>query len=229
MAQQTVRNVMNGDPVSVTTRTPFKDVVGLMMATDVSAVPVLGRHGELVGVVTETDLLVKQGLQPDPGQPRPVRRAYRARWAHATGACAGEVMTVRPVTVRPEATVSEAARLMVRHGCPFLPVVDQLGKLAGTVESRDLLRVFLRPDGEIREEVARELQAGGFAASPDDLTVDVDDGVVTVTGQVRGKSMLPLALATIRAVGGVVDVEGQLRYAIDDTRVPAQPGSAPRA
>jgi hypothetical protein len=56
---------------------------------------------------------------------------------------------------------------------------------------------------------------------------DVAGGVVTVAGEVRCKSMLPPVLATIRAVAGVVDVEGHLRYAVDDTRVPAKPGSVP--
>lgn len=45
--------------------------------------------------------------------------------------------------------------------------------------------------------------------------------MVAVSGQLRRKSMLPLALAVIRGVDGVVDVEGKLTYATDDTRVTA--------
>jgi CBS-domain-containing membrane protein len=66
VAQQTVRDVMNSNPVTVTTRTSSKDLVGLMIGKDLSAVLVLGRHGEIVGLVTETNLLMKQGLQPGP-------------------------------------------------------------------------------------------------------------------------------------------------------------------
>ena len=146
MAQQTVRDVMKSNPVTVTTRTSFKDLVGLMIGKGLSAVLVLGRHGETVGLVTETDLLRKQGLQPGP---------------------------------------------------------------------------------EIRGNITRELRAGSFTASPDEVMADVAGGVVTIAGEVRCKSMLPLVLATIRAVAGVVDVEGHLRYAVDDTRVPAKPGSVP--
>ena len=223
MTRKTVLDVMRADVVTVTTRTPFKDLVGLMAGKGISAVPVLGRHGEVVGVVTETDLLKKQSLQQDPASPRPMRRAYRARWSRASGDCAGEVMTTHPVTVRPEATVAEAARLIDRCHCGCLPVVDEAGKLAGTVASRDLLRVFLRPDSEIRDEIMREILVGCFAANPAKVTLDVADGVVVVSGEIERKSMLPLVLAMIRAVDGVVDAEGRLDYAIDDTRPAISP------
>jgi CBS domain-containing protein len=223
VTHQRVLDVMRADAVTVTTRTPFKDLVGLMVGKGMDAVPVLGRHGEVVGVVTETDLLKKQSLQQDPAAPRPIRRAYRARWSRACGDCAGEVMTTHPVTVRPGATVAETARLMDRYHCGCLSVVDEAGKLAGTVTSRDLLRVFLRPDDEIRDEIMKEILAGGFAANPDQLTVDVADGVVTVSGEIERKSMLPLVLPMIRAVDGVVDAEGQLSYTVDDTRPPVGP------
>lgn len=217
MTNLTVRDMMDPNPVTVTTRTPFKELAALLTEEEPGAVPVLGRHGELVGMVTEADLLKKQGLLPDPVSPRPVRRVYRARWSRATGACAGEVMTTRPPTIRPEATITEAARLMDRTHCVCLPVTGESGELAGTITARDLLRVFLRPDHRIAEDVRREIRARGFAAAPGSVTADVAGGVVIVSGQVRRKSMLPLLTAVIRGVDGVVDVEGQLTYAIDDT------------
>lgn len=217
MTRLTVRDVMNPDPVTVTTRTSFKDLVALLAEKGLSAVPVLSRRGEVAGMVTEADLLRKQGFQHSAGSPRPVRRTYRARWSRATGDCAGEVMTTHPVTIRPEATIAEAARLMDRQHCACLPVTLPSGKLAGTVTARDLLRVFLRPDSQIMEDVTRELLAGRFAAAPGSVIADVTDGVVTVSGLVQRKSMLPVVLAVIRGVDGVVDVEGQLTCAIDDT------------
>jgi hypothetical protein len=49
----------------------------------------------------------------------------------------------------------------------------------------------------------------------------VTDGVVRLTGELGRKSMLSLVLPLTRAVDGVIDVEGQLSYAVDDTRLPA--------
>jgi CBS-domain-containing membrane protein len=214
----TVRDVMDADPVTVTTRTSFKELVALLAREGLSAVPVLSRNGEVAGIVTEADLLKKQGFHATPGSPQAVRRVYRARWSRATGACAGEVMSTRPVTIRPEAAIAEAARLMDRQHCGCLPVTGPSGKLVGTVTARNLLRVFLRPDSEIMADASQEILARGFAVGQGSLIADVSDGVVTVSGQVQSKSMLPLVLAVIRGVDGVVDVEGQLTYAVDDTR-----------
>lgn len=220
MPKLTVRDVMDPNPVTVTTRTSFKDLAALLNEEERGAVPVV-RGGVVVGLVTEADLLKKQGLQGGPDSPRPVRRVYRARWSRATGAIAGEIMTTRPPVIRPEATVAEAARLMDRQHCACLPVIGPAGKLVGTVTTRDLLRVFLRPDSHIARDVGQEITARGFAAAPGSVTADVADGVVSLSGTVRCKSMLPVMSAVIRGVDGVVDVEGQLGYALDDTRIAA--------
>lgn len=224
MAKLTVRDLMDPNPATVTTRTPFKDLAALLTEEERGGVPVLDRHGKVVGVVAEADMLKKQGLQRAPDSPRPVRRVYRARWSRATGACAGEVMTTRPPVIGPDATVAEAARLMDRQHCVCLPVVGPSGKLAGVVTPRDLLRVFLRPDSKIAEDVGREILAGGFAAAPGSVTAEVANGIVTVSGTARSKSMLPAVATAIRGVDGVVDVEGQLGYAVDDTHPAAIAG-----
>jgi hypothetical protein len=52
------------------------------------------------------------------------------------------------------------------------------------------------------------------------IQVDVTDGVVRLTGELERKSMLALIQPAVRAVEGVIDVEAQLSYAIDDTRLP---------
>jgi hypothetical protein len=97
-----------------------------------------------------------------------------------------------------------------------------------TVRDVNLLgKQGLQPGPEVRDDVTRELRAGSFTASPDEMMADVPGGVVAVASEVRYKSTLPLVLAAIRAVARVVDVEGYLRYAVDDTRVPAKPGSMP--
>jgi len=223
MKHRTVRDVMTADVVTVTTSTRFKDLVSLLVGRRISGLPVLSSQGQVVGVVCETDLLVKEEFQRDPGT-RPVTRPHRrALRVKAAGDTAGEVMTTRPVTVRPDARVAEAARLMDRHHVGCLPVVDEDGGLAGTVSPRELLRVFLRPDGEIRAEIIDEVLVRYLGTNPALVSVDVTDGVVTLCGEVEYKSMLPLVLPVTRAVDGVVDVEGQLTYGIDDTRLPPVP------
>jgi BON domain len=88
------------------------------------------------------------------------------------------------------------------------------------VTARDLLRVFLRPDAAIKAEISRDILSGYLGASPALVQVDVTGGVVRLSGELERKSMLPAALRAVRAVDGVIDVDSQLGYAVDDIRLP---------
>jgi len=222
MRHCTVATVMTNRVVTVTTEEPFKNLARLFVDQRISTLPVTGRDGRLAGVVSESDLLQKAERQADPGgrRPRPGRRAARAK---AAADRASEVMTTRVVTVPPDATVAEAARLMDRRNVTSLPVVDEDGRLRGIVTPRDLLRVFLRPDAEIRDDIYDEVIGQSLGTNPVLVDVDVRNGMVTVTGEVERKSMIPLVLPLVRAVDGVVDAEAHLRYAIDDSRIPSGP------
>jgi CBS domain-containing protein len=209
---------MAADAVPATTSTAFKDLAETLVRKRVSGLPVLNRQGKVVGVVCAADLLMKEELQRDPGA-RTARLVHRpALRAKAAGDTAGDVMTDRPVTVRPDTTVAEAARLLDRHHASCLPVVEEDGTLAGTVDRRDLLRVFLRPDDDIRAEIIDEVLLRYLGTNPVLVRVDVTDGVVTLSGEVGTKSMLRLIFPAVRAIDGVVDVEGHLTYAVDDTK-----------
>jgi len=218
MKHRKVRDVMTR-AVTVTTSTRFKDLARMVAGRGIGALPVLGRHGAVVGVVSEADLLAKAEFQHDPGS-RPAVRHRRVLRAKAAGDTAGDVMTRHPVTVRPDATVAEAARLLSRHNVSGLPVVDENGALAGIVGPRDVLGVFLRPDREIRAEIIRDVLAGYLGTNPALVRVDVTGGLVTVAGEVERKSMLASVAPAVRAVDGVIGVRCQLSYAIDDTRIP---------
>lgn len=217
MRHHEVREVMAVNPATVTPATSLKYVADLLVRQKISAVPVLSFQGRFLGVVTETDLLRKEELQRDPDARHSIHLNYRARRDLATAETAGEIMRPAPVTVRPEATVAEAARLMDRHDVTFLPVTDESGKLLGVVGPRNLLQVFLRPDDEIQAEVIKDVLVGYLGTNPALVQVEVTDGVVRVAGEVERKSMLGLIRTAIRAVDGVIDVEGELGYAIDDT------------
>ena len=223
MPHYEVRDVMTADPVTVTPATSIKDLAGILVKQRIGALPVLTPLGRPVGLVTEGDLLRKEQLQRDPEGQHSMQLSYRARRAIATAETAGEIMTRRPATVRAGATTAEAARLMDRYQVRCLLVIDEGGKLLGVVTPRDLLRVFLRPDGDIRTEIIDDVLAGYLGTNPAMVQVDVADGVVRLTGEVERKSMLAFLLPAVRAVDGVVDVEGQLSYAIDDTRRPYRP------
>ncbi|WP_406382076.1 BON domain-containing protein [Streptomyces sp. NBC_01618] len=76
--------------------------------------------------------------------------------------------------------------------------------LEGVVSRSDLLKVFLRPDEEIDEEIRSSVVAELPPAERPEFSVL--DGVVTLKGPLRNRSLVPLLARAIRAVEGVVDV-----------------------
>jgi acetoin utilization protein AcuB len=90
-------------------------------------------NGRLLGVISDRDVL--KALSPFIGtlseQERDV--ATLARRAH-------RIMTARLITIAPEATVREAADLLVQHGISCLPVVAPDGAVAGILTWKDILR-----------------------------------------------------------------------------------------
>jgi len=130
------------------------------------------------------------------------------------GQAAGELMTAPPVTIRPDAALSAAARVMTTRHVTSLPVTGADRELIGIVSRRDLLSVFLRPDGEITGDVGHVLDQLPLG-DPADITMTVRHGVVTLTGVImplpgQHEDLVRAAIRQIRDVDGVVDVVNRL-------------------
>ncbi|WP_405539736.1 CBS domain-containing protein [Streptomyces sp. NBC_00075] len=219
-----VSDVMTRTVVALRTGAAFKDIARTMRRWKVSALPVLDGDRRVVGVVSEADLLPKEMFR-DGDPDRYARSRGRSDLAKADAVAAADLMTAPAVTVHADATVARAARIMARHNLKRLPVVDDEGVLQGIVSRTDLLKVFLRQDAEIADEVRREVVAHFRTASGDPVRVAVRDGVVTLTGRVRDTSLVPVLTRLVRAVEGVVDVDcalsGPLRDPDTDPSLPA--------
>ena len=129
---------------------------------------------------------------------------------------AADLMSSPPVTVRLGTTVAEAARLAAGESVERLPVVDDRGRLVGAISCGDLLKVFLRPDEEILREVAEAIQPGTWS-NPMILDVAITNGVVSLRGQVQRRSSIALLVRAAEDVEGVVRVECELGWDMDDT------------
>ncbi|MGW5342714.1 CBS domain-containing protein [Streptomyces sp. NPDC004050] len=203
-----VADLMTDEVVSVAPDTAIKDVAKLLAQYDISGVPVLNDGDHVVGVVSQTDLLAGGARLPSPdplGGGAPVKPP-----------AAGDIMSAPAVTVRAEETAADAARLMTRRGIERLPVVDVEDRLVGIVTRRDLLRLFLRPDAEIRRRVDDVLRdVAGVSA--DEVEVHVVDGIVTLDGRVRHQSQLPVLLGLVERLDGVVAVASRVTARSDDT------------
>ncbi|MEU5536180.1 CBS domain-containing protein [Streptomyces sp. NPDC020362] len=201
-----VNDVMTHRVVALRTGAAFKDIVKTMRQWHVSALPVLDDAGHVVGVVSEADLLRKEEYRRG-DLDRYVQERHPADLHKADAVTAGGLMTAPAVTVTPRATLAHAARLMARTKVKRLPVVDHDGALKGIVSRSDLLKVFLRTDEDIAEEVRREVVLRVFGTHAQAVCIEVRDGVVTLRGRVRDTALVPLATLLARAVEGVVDVQ----------------------
>ncbi|MFM9632661.1 MULTISPECIES: CBS domain-containing protein [Streptomyces] len=204
-SEYVVSDVMTRTVVALAAGATFKDIVRTIETQRISALPVLDKRNRVIGVVSEGDLLRKEEFRNSASDRGP-RARPPAGLGKAQAVTASDLMTSPAVTVRPEATLAQAARVMARRGVKRLPVVDGDGVLKGIVSRSDLLRVFLRSDRDIAEEVRGEVVAGRFPDRIESVDVDVHEGVVTLTGRVRDSSLIPLAVRLVRSVEGVVDV-----------------------
>lgn len=224
MSHRKISSVMSTDVATVRANTTFKDIVRALEQRDVSAVPVVADDGRILGVVSQSDLLVKEGDQ-DPAQPR----AKSAWWHHRHEAehdprteatTAAELMSTPAITVTPAATVAFAARELTRHEIKRMPVVDENGTLVGIVSRKDLLTVFLRKDEDIQDDIVREVfDVGlGIPVGPGSVQVSVHDGKAILAGRVELRSQASLARDLTRHVDGVVEVVDTMEYRRDDSR-----------
>ncbi|CCK32510.1 hypothetical protein BN159_8132 [Streptomyces davaonensis JCM 4913] len=225
MRHNKVGSVMTTEVVRAEYGTPFKEVARLLGEHRISGLPVVDQDEQVIGVISETDLLVRQAETPDPYEPRKrswfagLTRQGRTRTAKARARTAGGLMTEPPVTVHADDTIVEAARTMAQHRVERLPVLDEENRLVGIVTRRDLLKVFLRPDAEIRAEVIDEVLVRTLWLTPRAVDVAVTEGVVTLSGQLERKSETEIAVSMTRQTDGVVAVVDRLTHRLDDSRL----------
>ncbi|MFG2269582.1 inosine-5'-monophosphate dehydrogenase [Streptomyces sp. WAC 01325] len=218
MHHRTVAELMTRDVVRARRDMPFKEIVRLLTENDVTAVPVVDDRGHPVGVVSEADLLRKSSDQADPSGRTPVPHLEAWERAKAEGARAEELMSAPAICARPEWNVVEAARLMETRHIKRLPVVDETDRLLGIVSRGDLLRIFLRRDDAIRDEITEDVLRRTMGLVLSEVTVDVHDGQVSLHGTVEFRSQIPVIERLCRSVDGVVSVAEDMGYRTDDAR-----------
>ncbi|HEX4817394.1 MAG TPA: CBS domain-containing protein [Nonomuraea sp.] len=218
----TVADVMTRKVVSVTAATPFKDIAEALITGSISAVPVTGDDGHVIGMVSEADLLCKEEFREEFYR-EGYRPPLRARLRHpkgkqkANGDTAADLMTSPAIAVSPTASAVTAARLMDAHDVKRLAVVAPNGRLVGIVSRRDLVKVFVRSDAEIAVEVRDDVLDRSLWVDTSGVTVSVDNGVVTLSGQMDRRTEAGIAARMTGRVNGVVEVINKLTWKHDDS------------
>jgi len=219
----TVRDVMTRDVIVVSPTTPLKDVVTLLIERRVSGLPVLDAD-RVVGVISEADLLTKQYATAEDAPSGPLAFASRR---HRTderrdALTAGEAMTAPALTVGPDTSLPEAARLMIERRVNRLPVVEH-DRLVGIVTRADIIKPYLRPDAELLETIRDDVLRDALWLDPADFSVRVAHGVVDVAGKVERRSTATLMRDLVLRTTGVVGATFAIRWDLDDRDLQPEP------
>jgi CBS domain-containing protein len=189
-----IRDLMTAPAMTVSRATPISAVLQLLDDAKITSVPVVDRHGTLVGIVSEADVVEDENLIDDrvpvtvlrvPG-PTPPRRV-------------ADVMTHLVVTVRPDDDLEAALDLMRATMMKSLPVVEH-DRVVGIISRSDVIHLLAGRDRRIQAEVTDLLRSEAA-----DWRVEVQDGIVTITGPVdaRERHLAEVLSGTVRGVVGV--------------------------
>ena len=149
----TVRDVMDSDVPAVYPSDPVERVLEVLQEHELPGVPVINEGGRCVGIITEEDLVLS-GENEDLHLPHYFQlfggfvflerlSHFEERLRKAVASTAADLMTADPVTIGPDATVEEAARVIARRKHNRLPVIEH-GRLIGVVTRLDVLEGLTR-------------------------------------------------------------------------------------
>jgi CBS domain-containing protein len=149
----TVADIMETDVPRVETTDSVERVLEVLREHELPGVPVVNEGGRCVGIITEEDLILS-GENEDLHLPHYFQLfggfVFLERFSHfeerlrkAVASTAADLMTEDPVTIEPDASVDEAARVIARRKHNRLPVVES-GRLVGVVTRLDVLEALTR-------------------------------------------------------------------------------------
>lgn len=205
-----VRDVMTRDVLTLRPEASLKEVARVLSGRGISGAPVVDEKGNLLGVVSEADVLAKE-KGPGVREGR-VSRMLHARpaseQAKAAASTTAEAMTAPAKTIAPWRSVAGAAEMMLEHEVNRLPVVDNAGRLVGIVTRADLVRAFARPDADLEHEIREDVLRGAMVLrDPYALDVHVAEGRVAISGVVDSRMDAESLAAAVARIPGVVDVD----------------------
>ena len=145
---KTVADVMTPNPISVTPDTVLKDAIQLMADNHIGGLPVITSDGDLVGILSESDLMWQTTGIDMPAYimlldsviylKNPTQ--YNQELHKALGQLVKDVMTDHVVTIAPDKSLREAAHLMQDKKVRRLPVLDTENQVVGMLTRGDIVR-----------------------------------------------------------------------------------------
>src|SRR5215471_2367251 len=207
-------DVMVSAVISVRPNARVEEVASILLANRISAVPVIDEQGELLGIVSEGDLMRRAEAGTDRSRSWWLGAEYVKSHSHKV--C--HVMTRSVITATPETSLSEIATLLERNRIKRVPIV-QNGKVVGIVSRANLLQALAgmptknaatasASDSQIRDEVLSRLN--GELWRPSMLNVTVRDGTVDLWGFVASDDEKKATRIAVESIPGVKTINDHL-------------------
>jgi CBS domain-containing protein len=193
-----IGEIMTRSVWTVHPETTTREAAQLLDEHGITSLPVLGDVDRVIGIVSEADLIEARFPHDPRSHLRPIDLPREDPPTRV-----GDVMTTTVVCLPETADAADAAETMLTSGVRAVPIVDG-AKLVGIVSRRDLLRTLTRADDAIAAEVSARLTAYRRTGAP--LRVQVEDGVVTITGRMHDDTERHVVTALARTVPGVLRV-----------------------
>ena len=137
MKHELVKDWMTTGVITVTPNTTLPDAHQLMDTHKIRRLPVLDQQGKLVGLETRGDV---RGAEPSDATTLSI---WEVNYLLAK-LTVEKIMTRNPLTVSSEATIEEAAKIMLENKVSGLPVVDERGKEVGIITESDIFRMVVK-------------------------------------------------------------------------------------
>jgi CBS domain-containing protein len=195
------RDIMTRPVITFRPDTAVRQAAAVLTEKGITAAPVVDEEEELVGIVSEADLIVDRF----PHDPR--SHLGPEGWdgdEPAAPQTVGEVMTRTVVALPASADAADLAQAMVDSDVRSIPIV--IGSaVIGIVSRRDLLKTLVRSDDIVRAEVAHRLES--YTGGQTRWDVEVHNGWVDISGDVDDESEAKVLIILARTVPGVAHVE----------------------
>lgn len=219
------RDVMVAPVITFTPTTAVSEIAKTFAEKHISGAPVVDEDKNLIGIVSEGDLLHRVEL----GTER--QRSWwlelftgdtqrELEFAKAHGRTAADIMVSEVVSARPETPLHELATLMEQRNVKRVPIVSSGGQLVGIVTRSNLVQALAAiatqieisgSDAEIRKSVIDRLHEQSWV-NPHRINVTVQDGVVDLWGVTESPTERNAVRIAAQEVPGVRAVSDHLIY-----------------
>jgi CBS domain-containing protein len=213
------QDIMNTDITTISADSSIHQAIDLMVAKNISGLPVIDNDGNVCGLLTEGDLLrrIEFGGGRSAGKPDETSLVDLDDYIRSRSWRVSDVMSASVISVTPDTPVAAIAEAMFRHKIKRVPVVSDK-RLLGIVSRIDLLKAIVAAPAERTasgdDALARAIRArlqGDLGLDTDAIKVSVQDSRAVLEGTVSSeleRRAIRVLVENVKGVSGFIDKLG---------------------